>query len=403
MIEREDFNRTPFDTGRQLRQIAARQKYVAQGSFEAALSLESAGTAPDLDADEVLRRVEATFASMPAAEVADPGAFRYAMDAVLRYGDTALGKLTRAQTMLTADEGYALEAIIHVDGSRPSFLLSGGKPPEDHPFMGIWEGEIDKLRDDLAPVAAAVGRIQPGGGHATRYVGSGFLLSSDPPLILTNYHVLDDARRDYFIDMEARGNSLVINGPMEIDFAGEASSLDTNRFSCVRAWLPNGYGRGYAGIDAAVVQIEPLDGGTLPSPIAASAATHYAGGGGASLCTIGFPAPPRQTGGTSDGVDWSFVVTTLFGGLSKFGFKRLAPGRFWRPLGFRGEDISRRAFGHDATTFGGASGSPVLAWNDPGLPSFGLHFGGLTIDSNDALAFARVAADLRGGGISFSA
>ena len=76
--------------------------------------------------------------------------------------------------------------------------------------------------------------------------------------------------------------------------------------------------------------------------------------------------------------------TTLFGG--RYGVKRLAPGTVHRPLGSFAKDPQIWIFGHDATTLGGSSGSPILAWKCQGAGSFGLHFAGASIDTNCAHA-----------------
>jgi len=52
------------------------------------------------------------------------------------------------------------------------------------------------------------------------------------------------------------------------------------------------------------------------------------------------------------------------------------------------EDTLKIVFGHDATTFGGASGSPVFAWGAANQPAVGLHFAGGTEVSNYAIAIA---------------
>ncbi|MDU2928888.1 hypothetical protein, partial [Bradyrhizobium sp.] len=66
-----------------------------------------------------------------------------------------------------------------------------------------------------------------------------------------------------------------------------------------------------------------------------------------------------------------------------------------RSLGFDEHDTLGSVFGHDATTFGGASGSFVLAWTDQEMPGFGIHFAGVTSDTNSAIAVAKIADVLR--------
>jgi V8-like Glu-specific endopeptidase len=67
-----------------------------------------------------------------------------------------------------------------------------------------------------------------------------------------------------------------------------------------------------------------------------------------------------------------------------------------RPLGSLPGDKRRWVFGHDATTLGGNSGSPALAWTDS---AFGLHFAGRSIDTNCAHAVSAITTELRALGV----
>jgi hypothetical protein len=193
--------------------------------------------------------------------------------------------------------------------------------------------------------------------------------------------------------MTANGNRLTIPAGLQVDFAAEAATLDQKRFKVVEAILPVGFGRGFGNVDAALLKLEPLnEADTLPpAPVLLDARPAFAGGGVSSLAVIGFPGPAPMIGGKD--VDWNFVTNALFGNL--FGFKRLAPGKFGRALGFDEHDTLRAVFGHDATTFGGSSGSIPLAWTEQGMPGFGLHFAGLTSETNSAIAVAKIANVLR--------
>ena len=55
---------------------------------------------------------------------------------------------------------------------------------------------------------------------------------------------------------------------------------------------------------------------------------------------------------------------------------------------YRADDPRQWIFGHDATTLGGSSGSPIIAWKDGG-GGFGIHFAGTSVDSNFAHAMAK--------------
>ena len=345
--------------------------------------------------DDVLGRVEQVVTAMPAGEIGDEQDFRKALETLYRHGRPALAKLAGGEA-LAPDEGFALEAIIETDGSRPSFLLDNALPPLAHPFLGDWDGPMTAAREPLAAVARAIGRVQPTNGSASRYLGTATLFRSDPLRALTNYHVLDDARIRYGITVAIAGSHAAIGDGLEVDFIGEANSLDALRFKVVGADLPAGFGRGFGHIDAAVLHLEPIGGAAAPAPFTQfSASPAYATGGVASLCTIGFPGPPDVA--SSGDVDWNWVIATLFN--NRFGYKRLAPGKFLQGLGSHAGDTLQVALSHDATTFGGASGSLVLAWTDQGPPAFGLHFGGLTGEANYMVSTAKAANPLRAAGV----
>jgi hypothetical protein len=91
-------------------------------------------------------------------------------------------------------------------------------------------------------------------------------------------------------------------------------------------------------------------------------------------------------------VKWPEVYAALFG--NRFGVKRLAPGATHEPLG-----RYRWAFGHDATTLRGSSGSPLVNWFDSTPDAFGLHFQGRAKEANLAHAIARCASDLQAIGV----
>jgi serine protease len=87
------------------------------------------------------------------------------------------------------------------------------------------------------------------------------------------------------------------------------------------------------------------------------------------------------------------VNTTLFG--NRYGVKRLAPGTVHRSLGSFDDDPRGWVFGHDSTTLGGNSGSPVLNWLDEEPGGFGIHFAGRSVDTNVAHAISACADELR--------
>jgi serine protease len=265
--------------------------------------------------------------------------------------------------------------------------------------MGTWQSKVKSARPQLKTICGAVGRIQPRFGHAGNFIGTGCLADAEKGIVLTNFHVLDDARNRFGVLMEEKKKVVRVHGWMEIDFLGEASSFDTRRFRVVEARLPKNAGRGFGRLDAVTLKIEPIDGAGMPkamkfdrTPVTFMQATS------ATLCTVGFPGPPDPREVAKGEVDWNFVIRTLFGNL--FGVKRFAPGRVGEVNGIA-LDTLNIVFGHEATTFGGASGSAMIAWENDGAPAFGLHFSGATQVANYAISTAKAADDLAKIGVPF--
>jgi hypothetical protein len=389
-----------IDRLRHLARIVAANERASDNLTESVTDAESAlpEDAVPQQPDAVLGRINVSLTPLPGV---DEGEWALARETFLRHAGPALTKISRNQWDLDVDQIIVMEAVVIADGSRPSFTLCKGKVDPMDPFMGNWGGEVAAAEaNGLAGLADGVGRIQPGGGSAARFIGTGTLINDDPALVLTNYHVLAQAKSDFGVAFRQEGNHLLIEGELEIDFDGEYCSLGTRRFRIVEAWLPAGYGQTFAGLDATVARIEPLDAGaTLPRAVSPlSLDPIYANGAQPALATVGFPARPRLQDGRD--VNWNFVIATLFG--NRFGVKRLAPGRFTQPLGSYPADAStKRVIGHDATTFGGASGSLIVSWLDVGMPAFALHFGGETKKANYALAFAVVHDALRTIGLRY--
>jgi serine protease len=389
------------------RKLGRQKEIIARrAAVEAGGSLESGGAGADEPlskdaASATLDRVTALAEKMPAREMGDKGAFAAALNMLTSHGGAALQKLVGddVTAAVTPDDRVVLEAIIIADGSRPSFLVENDKPPLSHPFMGSWSDEIAKTAERLKPICAAVGRIQPRFGHAGNFIGTGSLVDAAQGIILTNYHVMDDARAKFGVLMEEKKSRIKIHGWLEIDFVGEASRFDVNRFRIVEARLPKNAGRGFGKIDAVAMRIEPIDGAKMPKKALRfdTKPTAFTQAQSTTICTVGFPGPPKREQGPKGEIDWNFVIRTLFGDL--FGVKRLAPGRLLETFGAVEFDPLGIVFGHEATTFGGASGSAMIGWESEKMPGFGLHFSGLTGESNYAIAMAKIAKEMEAIGV----
>jgi serine protease len=352
---------------------------------------------------ELQARLDDLVQRMPVHEIKDKTAFERAIQLVRQHGTAGLAKLPDAAATLHSAELGALEAVVKADGSRPSLLVREGWIQEDHPLIGGWSGDLVFARDGLKAVAALCGRIQPTAGHASRYCGTGTLIDPTGPWVLSNYHVLAQALRAYPIPSIRTSNGMTFTRGLEIDFIGEADSLLTNRWTIVEAVLPERAGEGFGFVDAVLFRLgRSLDDKPLPKGGAAapyeraklSGATVYLNGERPTFASIGFPTRPVRTMGTDDGIDWGWVIEQLFGNV--FGVKRLAPGLFYRALGsHEGDRKTQYAFGHDATTLRGASGSLLFAFKDAETPAFGLHFAGYSNESNYAVAIPALQQGFR--------
>jgi hypothetical protein len=390
-----------------LRRSLAFGKATASGA-----SVESAvgGGVTDLPSQQELsdrlERLRNQKSNRSPAEQAD---FEKAIDIVRQHGLTGIDKLMDRRTILTPTEFAAAEAVVKADGSRPSFLVRQNKISDDDPFIGSWGNALIVARDSIEARAALTGRIQPTRGHANRYCGTGALVDPDGPWVLSNFHVVQQALRAYPVFSFPTDRGLRFTGGLEIDFVAETDTFETNRWSIEEAVFPNHAGEGFGHIDAVLLRLgKSLDGKPLPaqeswrktSRIAFSSEKGFVTGEMPALAVLGFPARPPQTAGVVGEIDWGWVVGQLFGG--RFGVKRLAPGEFYRGVASHPDDSATSfAFGHDATTMKGSSGSFAFSLTDGECPAIGLHFAGYDSDSNFALTTEALQKGFEGRRVQF--
>lgn len=356
--------------------------------------------------DEVLQRVKDVMSHIPADEIVDPAEYERALALFLEQADRTLHKARADVEALDTQDRITLEAVIRTDGTRPSLLVRNNQVDAEHPLAVEWRDHILAAQHVIRDCSKAIGRIQPAGGSANNFYGTGWLvkkIDDHTGLVLTNNHVLDEMRAKLPQGSLTQSGATVVvhNGAAVIDFVAEAGSLEEHRFNIVEATPTPVPGRYFAYFDAAVLKIERIAGqaADLPEPIRPVADVDGPLGNFSSFCLIGYPAKPAFQSGLHGGVDWTWVTNTLFGG--RFGVKRLAPGAAHRPLGTVVGDGRKWVFGHDATTLGGNSGSPVIAWKDGGF-GFGLHFAGTDTESNFAHAIAQCVDQLETLGLNFS-
>lgn len=384
------------------------EQRAARESSPAAEGPESASADATVHPDDVLARLDGLIKRMPEDEVGDRDLFRKALTTLLEHGDQALRKLLEPDAPgscdLSPDELGSVEALIIADGSRPSFLLREGSFAPDHPFLGTWLQDMNDFRPRLRKLAACVGRIQLPDGNSAAYNGTGTLVPAADTaemLVLTNFHVVVHARNKSGVAMEeVVGRKLVVKDDWVIDFIGESGNPMRNRWRVTEVRLPEGAGVSFSGVDAAVLRIEPFgEEAKLPEPaiVLSSEADYSMGAGNATLVTIGFPGEPDTNTPPGAKIDWDFVIKTLFN--NRFGLKRVAPGRFGESAGSVAGDTLGHVVSHDATTFGGASGSLVFAWKEDDAPAFALHFAGATLAANYGVSLYKAADALRTTGL----
>ena len=348
-------------------------------------------------AAEVTGRVEQAARHMAERQDVDDRDFRRALDLWLRTTDRAARRLdNNPDAPLPPDEVYALEAVVRADGTRPSLLVRSGVVDPVQPLAAGWTGQLAAAGDRLTRAVAAIGRVEPTHPSGSDFFGTCWVVDDRNGLVLTNRHVLVAMveRLPHAVARTTTGFR-VLDGAF-VDFAAESGSAGVRRYQVVEATPSQVNGTNFAGLDAAVLRIEPLPDGPqdVPDALTVSADPDGPLGRLASYCIVGYPAQPVYESGTIEGVDWAWVTRTLFGNV--YGVKRLAPGMTHRPLGSLPRDKRRWVFGHDATTLGGNSGSPALAWTDS---AFGLHFAGRSIDTNCAHAVSAITTELRALGV----
>ncbi|MGE3874949.1 MAG: serine protease [Parvibaculaceae bacterium] len=396
----------PIDDKRLMGLISARQSAARAGhGFESVTNeMIDEGEAPH--AADVLGAVVKNLNALPEDEKGDPIAFAAALELLVSHSEKALQRYHAGERKPFArDERGALEAVVKADGSRPALLLKEGEANANHPLAGAWKDSIVSTRDAVRDLASSVGRIEPTDASSTRYFGTGWVVDSAKGFILTNRHVLDKALERETTVCEPEGAGYRIKEGVYIDFDCETGVDTVNRFRVVGAMPASAAGAEFAALDAAVLRIEPIPGDRgsrtpVPKPVRVRADSDATAKLSLpSMCVVGFPGPPPAVSGIqkidkAGKINWAWVDGILFG--SKYGLKRLAPGAVDRKAGHLGPaDPNGWIFGHEATTLGGNSGSPVFAWTAAGRGyAFGLHYSGNTLVSNRAFAVAAAAVPL---------
>ncbi|WP_077191665.1 trypsin-like serine peptidase [Streptomyces lydicus] len=325
-----------------LREVAAR---VRDGlSWEIPESLE------ELPADE-----------LPAGQIAQFA--QQERTRVLSAGVTGLEKLAEGRAdEISDDESFGMEAIVLLEG-RPAILV---QQHDFAPQQGDW-AVLDGHRDAIRESFARVGRVELSGHLSLDWLGTAFLVG--PDTVLTNRHVAAEFARG-----DGRGWSFQQGIRANVDMGEEYG--DT---------APEGGGPSYdvvevvgihEDVDLALLRVAPPTGaGALPAPLAV-AADAPADLPGRPVYCVGYPAYDGRRNEPES-------MRRIF--MDIYNVKRLQPGTA------TGLVPGGDALGHDCSTLGGNSGSPVIDLSDHRV--LGLHFGGRYGSGNFAVPLWQLVDD----------
>ena len=218
----------------------------------------------------------------------DP-ASRAELDRLFREnGARAIERLKRegVRAHLTPGEEDALEAIVEVDGSRPTLAVSDEDrvDPADE-GLRQWRGAVRDFAAPISRVASAVGRIDLDGEHR----GTGFVVKEG--LVVTNRHVLQQIA-------EQRGpGEWEFRGAPTITFDANPDSSRARQFA-IRSVAFAGPDPidsrrvDYEKLDVAILKCEPSGGAAFPAPLPLESDADKIVEG-QQIFTIGYAAEPR--------------------------------------------------------------------------------------------------------------
>jgi endonuclease G len=325
--------------------------------------------------DEIIRRLE---------RLAAGGAIDRAIAAIGR-GAPVLAELglsgDRALALLRTPPGglesagmpaSQLEAIVRLVG-RPPLVVQGDEVLGKQTLGGDFPPGTDQRIRAVEPLLTGIGRIEFV-NHDLAWGGTGWIVAGTGRTrhVLTNRHVAQFVARRTF-----RGDGVYLFSPgnvrygARIDFGEEADqAADPARLFRIEAFS---YLADDAAADVAIGRVTVADDAAfLPATLELSDAD---GEDGELVAVVGYPASdPFRNDPTA--------MERYFRGL--YDVKRFSPGF----LKAGGDDT---VLGHDCTTLGGNSGSPVISL-DRGGKVVGLHFAGAFGEGNSAVR----AATLRG-------
>jgi endonuclease G, mitochondrial len=300
----------------------------------------------------------------PAAPGSSFEGFEWAGDeAETARAQAALAKLAAGDDgALGPDDIDAFEAIVLLR-NRPVCFVERGRYAD---FAAPWQHlNAAAVRQALAPVVAAVGRIELADHPVLPYVGTGFV--AGPGLVMTNRHVAE-------LLCQGLGTRLIYRpGAAGIHFGRERNTHDDRDPRAVTsAVMVHPYW------DMALLRVDGL--ATAPLALAAIAGEEVVD---RDVVVIGYPArDPRN-----DLVEQDRIFARTYN------VKCVQPGklRAARPAWSFGAEVPAQV--HDASTLGGNSGSAVVDVATGQV--VGLHFRGRYLVANYAVPMYELARDPR--------
>ncbi len=292
--------------------------------------------------------------------------------ALIESATLAVSKLSKdaARAELAPNENIALEAIVIAEGIRPVIDFKDGRLDYTTAALGPWQGETVADASQIETTARSVGRINFQG----QQIGTGFVVTGDQ--IMTNRHVLT------VIGQETNDVWTIRDGAT-ISFAdagegGREIKLKPNGTSTSNAKSETG--TSFDHFDYAII---PLKIGWFRRKLPAALSLEETRSNvifDRTVYVLGYPGRPQA------GTERFTLLKDLF--QSEYGIKRYCPGTISASFADIEADHKDTVFGHDCTTLGGNSGSPVIDLGSGSTNVIGIHFAGAKRISNYAHSMA---------------